>query len=232
VRREAPDAHPAVRRDGEGKVVVWDAATRLFHWLLVALVIACYVTYRLSWVAWHERLGDAVLALVIFRILWGFFGSENTRFTAFLGAPRAALRYLGGIARRRHEIYAGHNPAGGWMIVLLLLVLLGETLSGVFVANDVADVGPMTAMASARFMNMMTSLHAIFWDALLAAVALHVLAILFYAVVLRQDLVMPMITGRKNLPHAVAPPRLAGLWRALWLLGCGALAAAAIANLA
>jgi len=219
--------------DEEGerrKLLVWDAPTRLFHWLLAVLVLAAYVTYRLNWVFSHVLAGEAVLALVLFRILWGFLGSETTRFTSFVATPGSVARYLADVLRGRASLPVGHNPAGGWMILLMLALLLGETVSGVFVNNDVASVGPMSDMMSAGTMNLMTELHRLFWDALAASVALHLLAILYYAVALRQNLLWPMITGRIRAPGSEPPPRLAGWRRAAWLFTCGVLAAAAIVN--
>jgi cytochrome b len=212
------------------KILVWDAPTRLFHWLVAALVAVCYATWRLNWMDWHAWAGDAVLTLVLFRLLWGFFGSETSRFSQFLATPRVAARYLAQLCRREPDHQAGHNPAGGWMVLLLLALLLGETLSGLYVANDVADVGPLTAAVPASVANTITALHAIFWDALLAAVAVHVLAIVVYAAAKRHNLLWPMISGWKLLPASAPQPRIAGPGRAIVILGCSALAAAALAN--
>jgi cytochrome b len=218
------------RQIGLHKVLVWDAATRLFHWLTVALVIGCYVTWRMKWMDWHSWAGDALLALVLFRLLWAFFGSETARFSAFLASPRAAALYLADLVRREPDRQIGHNPVGGWMVLLLLALLLAEALTGIYVANDVADEGPLTEIVSAVVANLITDLHSYFWDALLAATILHVMAILLYAAVIRHDLMTPMITGRKRLPLDGKPPKMASAARAAFLLGCSALAAAALAT--
>jgi cytochrome b len=180
---------------------------------------------------WHAWTGDSVLALVLFRGLTGFFGSETARFSHFLATPRMALRHLAEMFHREPDRQAGHNPAGGWVVLLLLVLLLGESLSGLYVANDVADVGPLTELVPAPIANAITTLHLFCWDALMAVLALHLLAILLYATVKRQNLVRPMITGWKILPTDVPRPRMIGIARALVLLGCSALAAAALANL-
>jgi cytochrome b len=212
------------------KVLVWDAPTRLFHWLAVALVVAAYTTWRLNWMDWHAWAGDALLTLLLFRLLWGFFGSETARFSRFLVSPGTAARYLAHAFGREPDRYAGHNPAGGWMVVLLLALLFGETLTGLYVANDVADEGPFTQITPPQIANAITALHSIFWDALLAAVALHILAIVVYALAKRHNLLFPIITGRKMLPVSVPPPRMAGPTRAVFLLACSGLAAAALTN--
>jgi cytochrome b len=212
------------------KTLVWDAPTRLFHWLAVALVIAAYVTVKLNWMVWHAWVGDSLLALLFFRVLWGFWGGDTDRFSRFVAAPREALRHLAKIFGREPDRQVGHNPAGGWMVLLLLALLFGETLSGLYILNDVADEGPFTELVPASIANAVTALHSIFWYALLAAVTVHVLAILVYLVAKKQNLVLPMITGRKNLPAGVPSPVMGGIARAVLLFGCSALAAAALAN--
>jgi cytochrome b len=179
---------------------------------------------------WHAQVGDALLALLLFRLLLGLFGSDTTRFSRFLASPRAALRYLAHMFRREPDRQAGHNPAGGWMVLLLLALLLGETLTGLYVANDVADVGPFTELVAAPIANAITALHLIFWDALLVAMGLHMLAILVYAVAKGHNLVLPMLTGWKTMPGNVPQPRMVGASRTLLLFGCSVAAAAAIAN--
>ncbi len=212
------------------KIEVWDVPTRLFHWLMAALVFAAYITWRLDWMNWHAKAGYAVLTLIFFRLLWGFAGSDTARFSRFVASPPLALHHLAEIFRREPDHQVGHNPAGGWMVLILLGLLFGETLSGLYVANDVADQGPLTELTPARIANAITALHWIFWDLLLAAVALHVLAIATYAIAKGHDLLTPMIIGRKNLPPDVPRPRIGSLVRASALLAASALAVAVLVN--
>ncbi len=212
------------------KIRVWDLPIRLFHWTTVALVIVAYLTWRLNWMDWHVRAGEALLALVLFRILWGIAGSETARFAGLLASPREAARHLAHALRREPDRQVGHNPAGGWMVLLFLALLLAETLTGLYVNNDVSDEGPFTELAPAAVANAITALHGILWDALLAAIALHLVAILTYALAKGHNLVQPMITGGKVLPAAVPQPRMASAVRALLLSVCSALAAAALAQ--
>jgi cytochrome b len=207
-------------------VFVWDIFIRVFHWLIVALVAAAYATWRLNWMVWHGWVGDAVLTLLLFRLSWGFFGSETARFRGFLSSPRNVLQHLKHSLQREPDHQVGHNPAGGWMVLILLALLLVETLSGLYVANDIADEGPMTEMVPAWAANAIASSHAIVWDALLAASVLHVLAIAGFAAIKGQNLLRPMITGTKVLPASVAEPRAGSpALAALLLLGCGMVAA-------
>jgi cytochrome b len=203
---------------GNRPILVWDLPTRLFHWLTVILVAAAYLTWRFGWMDWHAYVGEALLALVLFRLAWGLIGSDTARFARFLASPGAALRHLAHAFRREPDVQIGHNAAGGWMVLLLLLLLLGQTLTGIVDNNDVVDAGPLTAIMPAWLSNLIDNLHTWLWDALLVAVALHVLAIIAYAVAKGQDLVRPMVTGRKLLPLGSAPPRPAPPILALLLL--------------
>lgn len=220
-----PQVPPAIR-----PVQVWDVPVRVFHWLVVILVAAAYVTMRLNWMDWHVRIGEALLALVLFRLLWGCFGSQTARFRSFLASPAAALEHLRHMFRREPDLQVGHNEAGGWMVLLLLALLLAETLSGIYLNNDIADDGPFTAWVPASIANAITALHSILWDVLLVAVALHILAIVLYAVLKGHNLLRPMLSGRKNLPARIAVPRRAPLLLALLLLLISAAAAALLAT--
>ncbi|MCX4174612.1 MULTISPECIES: cytochrome b/b6 domain-containing protein [Paraburkholderia] len=212
---------PAVQPVGR-RVLVWDAPTRLFHWLTVVLVAAAYVTLKLNWIDWHVRSGEALLALLLSRLLWGCFGSETARFRNFVTSPARALRHLSHLFRREPDVQVGHNAAGGWIVLVLLTLLLLETLSGLYVYNEVADEGPLSEWVPAWIANAISTLHAVVWNVLLAAVALHVLAIVLYAVVKGHNLLRPMLSGYKTLPTSVAAPRQAPAWLALLPLGIGA----------
>lgn len=202
-------------------VLVWDAPVRLFHWLVVVLVAAAYATLKLNWIVWHVRVGEALLALVIARLLWGFLGSETARFRRFVVSPAAALHHLRHLLRREPDLQTGHNPAGGLMVLLLLTLLLIETLSGLYLNNDIADQGPLTDVVPAWLANTIGALHGLVWDVLLAAVALHVLVIALYAVAKGHNLLRPMLTGYKHLPPSIEAPRQASARRALLTLGIG-----------
>jgi len=213
-----------------GVVRVWDAPIRLFHWLIVALVAAAYATWRLNWMAWHGWIGDALLALLLFRLSWGFFGSETARFSRFLASHRMVVQHLKHALLREPDQQVGHNPAGGWMVLVLLALLFAETLTGLYVANDIADVGPLTEVVPAPVADAIDGAHAVLWDILLAAIALHLLAIAAYAAVKGQNLLRPMITGTKTLPAGARPPRFASAALAAVLFAGSAAAAVLIAN--
>ncbi len=231
MRRMPPPRSSPTAAAGTRRVAVWDLPTRLFHWAAVALVIALYASERLDRMGLHAFAGETLLAALIFRILWGFCGAETARFRNFAASPASAVRHLLHLARREPDRTVGHNPAGAWMVLVLLGLLVGETLSGLYTNNDVANEGPFTEIVPAPIANAITDLHTILWDALLGAIALHLLAIAAYALLKRQNLVGPMLTGAKRLPPEVPPPRFARPVLALLLAGASAGAAALIATL-
>lgn len=202
-------------------VTVWDVPTRLFHWAIVLLVGFSWLSYRLNWMDWHMRSGYAVLTLLVFRLLWGVLGSDTARFSRFLASPRAALRHLRDLPRREPDQEVGHNPAGGWMVLGMLLLLTVQVSTGLCANDDVLTEGPFAEAVGKDTSDWLSHIHVLNFTLIEIAVCLHVLAIVTYAVVKRHNLVRPMITGRKRLPPTVAPPRLASPWLAL-LVALGA----------
>lgn len=205
---------------------VWDLPTRLFHWLLVLLVPASYVTMRLNMMDLHMTLGTVLLALLLFRWIWGFVGSETARFGHFLGSPLRALRFLARIGVREPDTQIGHSPAGGWMTLLLLLLLSVQVAAGLCANDGAATEGPLAKYVGGHASDVLSYVHAVTFKLILAAVALHLLAIATYAVVKKQNLVRPMVTGKKRLPGATRAPRMASPLLALGVLAiAGAIAA-------
>lgn len=225
------DADEPVKPQAQGgrPVLVWDLPTRMFHWLVVVMVVAAYATAKLNWMDWHVRIGEALLTLVLFRLLWGFFGSETARFHSFLRACRC-------MAASASLVPPRSRPAGGTQFrgrvdgIATAGFAAGETLSGLYVNNDVADDGPLTQWVPAAIANAITALHTILWDALLVAVALHVLAIAVYAVAKGHNLLHPMLTGVKRLPERIRAPRQASAMLALLLLVISATAVTLLAT--
>ena len=203
-------------------VTVWDAPVRLFHWAIVALVGASWLTQHEGWMGWHFWSGYAIGALLLFRLLWGIVGSETARFTHFLAGPRAALRHLRHLARPEPDEQVGHNPAGGWMVLLMLALLAVQVGTGLC-ANDQADTyGPFADALGQRLSDRLTDIHVLTFTLIEIAVALHLAALVAYAVLKRHNLVRPMLTGRKLLPAHRAPPLLASPWLAAALLAAAA----------
>jgi cytochrome b len=199
------------------RVKVWDAPVRAFHWLLVLAVGACWFTAENRIMDWHRRGGYVVLALVLFRLYWGFAGSSTARFSGFLRGPAAVRDYLGKLRERVTAPTVGHNPLGGWSVVVMIAVLLAMPLLGLFaVDTDGVESGPLSWLVSFKLGRRAAHWHEDVFTILQALVALHVAAILFYALWKKQDLVLPMVTGYRRLSReAAAGIRLVATWRAL-----------------
>ena len=187
------------------KVRIWDLPLRLFHWLLAALITGAIITENIGGNAmvWHFRIGYAVLALLVFRLLWGLVGSRYARFSSFFYSPATLIAYL----RDSEAKFPGHNPLGALSVFALLLVLLGQAVSGLFTTDDIVFDGPMVKFVSAEWVERMTWFHTEVSAWLVYGfVGLHVVAILVYAL-RRRNLVTPMITGDAPAQEGVAPAR-------------------------
>lgn len=177
---------------------VWDLPTRLFHWALAFTVISLLVTGFRGVMEWHFRLGYAVLALLLFRLAWGFIGGRWSRFAAFIYSPRSLFSYLGGQAHPDHLI--GHNPLGALSVFAVLGLLAVQVASGLVADDEISASGPLTRFVSGRLVSLATGWHVNYgkWT-VIALVSLHVLAVLFYALVRRHRLIRPMLSGDKLL---------------------------------
>lgn len=179
-------------------VRVWDLPTRIAHWTLAALVAAAIVAAKIGGNAmvWHGRFGLAILGIVVFRVVWGVVGSTHARFAEFLPTPRALADYLAGRWRG-----LGHNPLGALSVLALLGLLAFQASAGLFANDDIAFRGPLAAHASDEFGAFATALHHRAEWFLFGLVALHVGAVMFHLHVKKDNLIVPMITGRKVWPQ-------------------------------
>lgn len=185
---------------GARSVLVWDLPTRLFHWFLVALVAASFVSGKAggNWMIYHEWCGEAILALLIFRLAWGFIGSTPSRFRTFLAGPTTGVRYALTLFRREPDHHLSHNPLGGWSVAAMLLVMFLQAGTGLFANDDIATQGPLYKWVSKAVSDRLTSIHHLNHDVIIALVAVHVAAVLFHLLYKRENLITPMITGIKE----------------------------------
>ena len=207
---------------------IWDLPVRLFHWALAALVIAAWITGELGRLDLHMILGELILTLVIFRLAWGLVGSPTARFATFIAGPRAALghlRELLGWVRRRPPADAwrahfGHTALGGWMVAAMLVALATQTGTGLFSSDEIMTDGPLNHLVSGDTAHRLGWVHWIGSWLIPALVLLHVAAAFFYLWRGRENLIGPMITGRKPVPAGSggADQRFASPWLALALL--------------
>ncbi len=188
---------------------IWDLPIRLFHWVLVCLIAFSWLTYKQGWMDWHVISGYTILSLLLFRVVWGFIGSDTARFTFFLKSPLEALRHLSHLHRREPDTEIGHNAAGGWMVLVMLGLLFAQAITGLGSNDDISVEGPLATRLGKDLSDQVTSLHRQGSNLILAVIGMHILAIVTYAALKRHNLVRPMITGKKRLPGATRAPRMA-----------------------
>lgn len=227
------DEREAKRQDAV-EVKVWDAPTRIFHWSLVACFAGAWITAEMGDREWHERFGLAVIALVLFRIVWGFVGGEFARFTSFVRGPGAVIAYVRETIGGRHREQPGHNPLGALAILALLLLLATQAGMGLFANDDILYEGPLYHLVTYDLSGTLTGWHHRLFDLILIVVGIHVLAVISYMLFLGVDLIQPMFTGVKRLPLDAVPERLrrTPLWVALLILAATAGAAYGLTLLA
>lgn len=193
------------------RIRVWDAPTRLFHWLLVALIAAAWWTAEEGLLTWHYRIGFCILILILFRLIWGLIGSSTARFAGFVRGPRVIAAYLRG--ERPHEV--GHNPLGALSVLALLGLTAAVTGLGLFASDeDGIEPGPLAYRVSVEASDVAQELHELGFNLLLALVALHVAAIAYYGLFKRDNLLTPMLSGSREMPEGTEPMRPAPAWRA------------------
>lgn len=168
------------------KILVWDWPVRLGHWLMVGGFIVAWLTsesetFRLL----HVISGATVLAVAAFRLPWGFIGSRYARFVDFVRGPRAVKDYAAGLLKLEPAHHVGHNPAGGWAIVLMLGLGILTGLSGWANYNDIGG-------------GLLEEVHEGLAVTMLAVVAIHVAGVLTGSLMHGENLVRAMLNGRKQ----------------------------------
>jgi cytochrome b len=199
------------------RVRVWDLPVRIFHWTIVALIATSWIAADRGFMRIHLWSGSALLALLLFRLVWGIVGSTTARFSDFVHSPRATFRYLRALAAGEKPRYAGHNPAGGWMVVVLLACLSAQVGTGLFANDGLEFMGPLALLVTADASDRLTSLHGWLFYVLLLLIWLHVVAAFFYLFVKRENLITPMMTGKKSRP--LVPGSGALHFARAWLAG-------------
>lgn len=183
-------------------VRVWDLPTRVFHWLLAASVVGSVVTAKIGGNAlnWHMRLGLLALALLVFRLVWGFVGGHWSRFASFIYSPRRVWAYLRGDAGPDGRFDVGHSPLGALSVFALLLVLIVQVATGLVADDEIATTGPLYRFVESAVSAKATTWHkAVGQYLVIALVVLHVAAVLFYRFKEQRDLIGPMWHGDKAL---------------------------------
>jgi cytochrome b len=202
-----------VKSRSAGPHPLWDLPTRIFHWLIVCLLPLAWWSAHEGYYEVHQWTGYTVLVLVTTRIVWGFLGSRHSRFRDFLVGPTAVLSYL----RRSVSGSAGHNPLGGWSVVVLLALLLAQAISGLFNSDDVLFSGPLYYWAGSELRAIMGGTHELAFNALLAFVGLHIAAVVYHQWQLHEPLLQAMLRGSATGREGREAP--VGWWWALLIAG-------------
>jgi cytochrome b len=193
---------------------LWDWPVRLVHWALVLLLPALWWTIENNDLDTHKQLGMITLILVVFRILWGLVGSSTARFAGFIKGPVTVARYVRSLfGAPQGERAVGHNPLGGWSVIVLLGLLVWQLGLGLIAQDtDGLESGPLNYLVSYDTAEWARDMHELGFNLILAMVGIHVLAVVYYLLVKRDNLVGPMISGRRQLAEGVAAPRIAPWW--------------------
>jgi cytochrome b len=182
-----------------GRRLVWDLPLRVFHWLLVLSLCASFASAKagFDWVEIHMKLGYWMMGLLLFRIMWGIVGPRHARFLNFIKGPVTIWCYTRGLLKDESPESVGHNPLGSLMVILMLALLAAQVGTGLFVTDDIMYSGPYNPAVSSATADSLTGWHHRNFNLILAAVGLHVLAVLFYLRAKKQDLITPMVSGKK-----------------------------------
>lgn len=190
-------------RNGKAaSTLVWDAPVRVVHWSMVVLLAISWWSAENSQMTIHVWSGYILLGVLVFRLYWGFAGSTTARFMHFVTGPRTVLRYLSSLRLSNGKSarpWFGHNPLGGWSVVVLLSLLLTQVILGLFTIDvDGLHSGPLAFFIDYGAGRQVGSLHESLFDILLVFVALHILAVFTYLLWKRQNLIGPMLSGRAS----------------------------------
>jgi cytochrome b len=195
---------------------IWDGPTRLSHGLFILLLPTAWFTAVNHHMTLHRYSGYALLGVLVFRLYWGFAGFAPSRFKSFVRGPGATLAYARRLFDRATPVTPGHNPLGAWSVLALLLFMAVQTGLGLFSVDvDGIESGPLSDWVSFDVGRICAHLHHILFNVLLGLIALHLAAIVFYFFYKRENLVAPMLHGRKRLDARL--PALKRGWLRLFI---------------
>ncbi|MEO7622355.1 MAG: cytochrome b/b6 domain-containing protein [Gallionella sp.] len=187
------------------RILVWDAPTRMFHWLQVLSFAAAYWTADSERLRnYHVALGYILLGLLVFRLLWGFIGTRYARFGSFVFNPKQIITYLLALIKGKPQHYLGHNPAGSVSVWVLLGLGLFICVTGVMALQDNAS-------------DVVGDLHGVATYIMLGVIGLHLVGVLISSIMHRENLLRAMLTGFKAADPEQGIPR-AYNWLGLMML--------------
>ncbi len=216
------------------KIKVWDVPTRLFHWSLVAALAFMWYSAETggNLLVWHLRCGVLILALLVFRICWGLWGSDTAKFSQFVRGPKQIARYFKGEISENEQ--PGHNPVGALMVLALLAAVLVQVTTGLFAPdeNTFTNSGYLNHLVSDDTGLALRKIHITFFNLLAALAAVHVVTILVYKFVKKHNLMTPMLTGYKELEGKLPSLQFAGMGKLMAAVAVAAAVAFAVISMA
>lgn len=202
------------------KIKVWDLPTRLFHWTLFLSVI--FMWYSASeggaWLQWHLRVGVGIVILLIFRIIWGFVGSDTAQFRQFVKGPKQIKRYLKNDISESEQ--PGHNPLGALMVLALIGALLFQAATGLFASDDNSYLynGYLQHWIGSAG-SVARKIHITFFNLLLLLIGIHIVVVWLYLLVKKHNLIHPMLSGMKTIAKPIPHLRFASNFKAVLIIG-------------
>lgn len=172
-----------------GKIKVWDGFIRGFHWLLVIALGVLYISGEEGWLNLHFVTGYILLALMLTRIVWGVIGSETAKLTKLINPPSTVLAAIKG-----KEDRVGHNAAGSLMVIAFFVLILLQLITGLFTTDDILVDGPLVQYVSYDLVELAGSIHHNNIDFLIAAIILHIAAIIIYRLK-GKNLIKTLVSG-------------------------------------
>ena len=181
------------------KKLIWDLPIRIVHWLLTVLIFGAWYTVTVAGnMEAHMLIGQTILCLLVFRVIWGFVGTRYAKFSSFVFGPRTIIAYARTILSRSGGGYAGHNPLG-FLAVFAMLLLIGiQVTTGLFATDGDFYEGPLNHLVSGSTGREITDIHYLNFDVLAIMIGIHIVAIFFYLLYKRENLIWPMFTGTKT----------------------------------
>lgn len=179
------------------RIVVWDPLVRFFHWTLVLSFFIAYITED-ELLNIHVLAGYYISGLLLLRIIWGLIGSKYARFSNFVFAPTTIRQYLKDLVRLKAKHYVGHNPAGGAMVIVMLITLILTALSGMATYAAEEQAGPLLLLAQDWNGDWMEEIHEFFANTMLGLVVIHILGVVVSSLLHGENLIRAMWTGFKD----------------------------------
>ncbi len=184
---------------GKAQNIVWDWTIRLFHWLIVLAIPLLWWTAEEGMMDWHRRLGLTMFTLILFRLIWGLVGTWTARFMPMVRRLKSLPGYVRDLLARNHKPSFGHSPIGTLSVFALLAALTIQVGTGLFSVDvDGLESGPLAILISFKIGRELADIHELNFDILIILIALHIAAIAVYRFVFKDNLVKPMVTGRRS----------------------------------